>query len=63
MMKINPFRSFWMGGYECTDKMNYYGHRVDFLKLTGHLELIDEDYKMLAPFRYKPFGKAYDGAK
>jgi len=53
MIEINPFRSFWMGGYECTDKMNYYGHRVDFIKLTGHLELIDQDYQMLEPFKIK----------
>lgn len=46
----NPFRSFWMGGFECTDKINYYKQRVDFLKITGHLQLIDQDYRQLAPF-------------
>lgn len=46
----SPFRSFWWGGYECTDQLNAYGHRVDFLPLTGHLQLIDEDYTAQAPF-------------
>ena len=45
-----PFRSFWWGGYECTDQLNAFGHRVDFLPLTGHLQLINEDYAALAPF-------------
>ena len=46
----SPFRSFWWGGYECTDQLNAFGHRVDFLPLTGHLQLIDEDYTAQAPF-------------
>ena len=43
----NPFKSFWMGGYECTDQLNTHGDRVDFLKITSHLNFIREDYKML----------------
>lgn len=50
MNQINPFKSFWMAGYECTDKLNAFGNRVDFLNITGHIELIDEDYKSLHPF-------------
>ena len=46
----NPFRSFWWGGYECTDQLNAFGNRVDFLPLTGHLQLIDEDYAAQKPF-------------
>ncbi|GAB2962401.1 family 1 glycosylhydrolase [Hymenobacter coalescens] len=46
----SPFRSFWMGGYECTDQQNCFGHRVDFLHLTGHYQLLDEDYQRLQPF-------------
>ena len=46
----NPFSSFWMAGFECTDKLNAFGNRVDFLNETGHLEKLDEDYKLLAPF-------------
>ena len=37
-----------MGGFECTDQLNAFGHRVDFLKITGHLERMDEDYRDLA---------------
>ena len=32
-MHENPFASFWMGGYECTDKLNAFGYRVDLLPL------------------------------
>ena len=49
----SPFRSFWWGGYECTDQLNAFGHRVDFLPLTGHLPLINEDYAALAPFQVR----------
>jgi hypothetical protein len=49
----SPFRSFWMGGFECTDKLNAFGERVDFLPLTGHLKLLDSDYRNLAPFNIK----------
>jgi len=46
----SPFRSFWMGGYECTDKLNAWGNRVDFLEITGHLQRIDEDYQDIQEF-------------
>ncbi|TGD81777.1 amine oxidase [Hymenobacter wooponensis] len=46
----SPFKSFWMGGFECTDQLNAFGHRVDFLPLTGHLPLLDEDYTRLQDF-------------
>lgn len=46
----NPFHSFWMAGYECTDKLNAWGNRVDFLHVTGHLQRIDEDYESLHQF-------------
>ncbi len=36
-----------MAGFECTDKLNAFGHRVDFLPLTGHLELLDQDYRAI----------------
>lgn len=49
-MLTNPFSSFWMAGYECTDKLNAFGNRVDFLNETGHLELIDQDYRSLSQF-------------
>ncbi|WP_138993429.1 amine oxidase [Larkinella sp. C7] len=48
--RSNPFQSFWMGGYECTDQLNAWGNRVDFLHITGHLQRIDDDYRNLDPF-------------
>lgn len=47
----NPFQSFWMAGFECTDKLNAFGNRVDFLQLTGHLQLLEQDYQNLKPFQ------------
>lgn len=49
----NPFRSFWMGGYECTDQLNVHGDRVDFLHVTGHLHQIREDYGLMKEFNIK----------
>ncbi|WP_373331423.1 amine oxidase [Salmonirosea aquatica] len=50
-MKINnPFRSFWMGGYECTDQLNVHGNRVDFLHVNSHFEYLREDYALLGRF-------------
>ncbi|MDN3550204.1 amine oxidase [Mucilaginibacter aquaedulcis] len=46
----NPFKSFWMGGFECADHLNAFGNRVDFLELTNHLRNIESDYKNLAEF-------------
>ncbi len=39
-----------MGGFECTDKLNAFGNRVDFLPLTGHLNLLHTDYLNLELF-------------
>lgn len=47
------FRSFWMGGYECTDQLNCFGNRVDFLKVTGHDQMAKEDYDQLSPFNIR----------
>src|SRR4051812_28922038 len=49
----DPFSSFWMAGFECTDKLNAFGNRVDFLTLTGHLQMMDEDYRQLSLFNIK----------
>lgn len=46
----NPFQSFWMGGFECTDQLNITGNRVDLLNVTRHLELLNEDYARLRAF-------------
>ncbi len=51
--KTNPFNSFWMAGYECSDQLNASGKRVDFINITGHLQLIDRDYKNLSLFDIK----------
>jgi len=48
-MNDSPFSSFWMAGYECSDQLNHYGDRVDLLKLTGHIEKVEQDYQLLAP--------------
>ena len=49
----NPFKSFWMAGFECTDKLNVFGKRVDFLNTTGHLQMLAEDYDNLKVFKIK----------
>jgi beta-glucosidase/6-phospho-beta-glucosidase/beta-galactosidase len=46
----NTFKSFWMGGYECSDQLNCFGNRVDLLAETRHLENIHEDYQRLQEF-------------
>jgi hypothetical protein len=46
----NPFRSFWMGGFECADQLNKAGVRVDLLTTTRHLEFLNEDYVRLKVF-------------
>ena len=47
----NPFHSFWMAGYECADHLNFFGTRVDLINNSGHLHLIDTDYKNLSLFK------------
>ncbi|MBA3648047.1 MAG: amine oxidase [Chitinophagales bacterium] len=49
----NPFASFWMAGFECADHLNAFGNRIDLLKLTDHLSLINEDYQRLSQFNIK----------
>lgn len=49
----NPFKSFWIAGFECTDQINAFGNRVDFLEITGHLSMLDDDYKNLSIFGMK----------
>lgn len=46
-LKKNLFKSFWMGGFECTDLVNCFGQRVDLLKETDHLNQLRSDYEML----------------
>ena len=49
----SPFHSFWMGGFECSDKLNAFGHRVDLINESGHLQLLEQDYCNLATFNMK----------
>lgn len=44
----NPFKTFWMGGFECADQQNAFGNRVDLAVQTGHLDHAEEDYRKLA---------------
>lgn len=46
-LPVNPFKSFWMGGFECADHLNAAGERVDFLNITHHLTKLAEDYNLL----------------
>ena len=39
-----------MAGYECADQLNAFGHRVDLLTDTGHLDRLADDYADLKPF-------------
>ena len=52
-MTKNPFRSFWWAGFECTDQMNCFGNRVDFLTITGHAALLDHDYELIKQFNLR----------
>ena len=53
MHPSSPFASFWWGGFECTDQLNCFGERVDFLPLTGHLQLLEADYAALPPLNIR----------
>ncbi|WP_097127061.1 glycoside hydrolase family 1 protein [Spirosoma fluviale] len=50
---LNPFQSFWWGGYECSDQQNCFGNRVDLLRASGHLQLLNEDYALLHSFNIR----------
>lgn len=52
-MLSSPFRSFWMGGYECADHLNTHGDRVNLLEITGHIPNIEQDYELLRRFNIK----------
>jgi len=48
MTAPNPFKSFWMAGFECADHLNKKGVRQDMLGVTRHVELVASDYKRVA---------------
>ncbi len=43
----SPFRSFWMGGFECATHRRHDGHRLDCVASTRHDEFALEDYRRL----------------
>ena len=49
----NPFKSFWLAGYECSDQLNAFGNRVDLLTETGHLQQLQQDYSLLKDFNIR----------
>lgn len=44
---MHPFKTFFIGGYECADMVNNTGNRVNLLQATFHDTHIDEDYRLL----------------
>jgi beta-glucosidase/6-phospho-beta-glucosidase/beta-galactosidase len=49
----SPFKTFWMAGFECSDQLNASGDRVDLLEMSGHLDLIREDYSRVSSLGIK----------
>lgn len=49
----NPFWSFWMAGFECSDQLNVHGDRVDMIQLTSHHYMLDQDYDQLRQFNMR----------
>src|ERR1051325_5544366 len=49
MSPANPlFRSFWMGGFECSSHINAHGVRLDMTAAVGHDVCASADYRRLA---------------
>jgi hypothetical protein len=42
------FRSFFLGGFECSSHRRFDGQRLDLLAATGHERLVVEDYRLLS---------------
>lgn len=47
MDSAHPFRSFFMGGFECATHRRRDGRRLDLLKSTAHDQLAEGDYRRL----------------
>ncbi len=45
---MNPFKSYFIGGFECADHINRSGVRVNLHKETQHDIRVEEDYQLLA---------------
>ena len=50
---MSPFKSYFMGGFECADHINRSGARVNLLVETQHDLRVDEDYQLLAALNIK----------
>lgn len=50
---MQPFKTFFIGGYECADLINKFGNRIDLLRLTGHDTHVLEDYQRLSAMGIK----------
>lgn len=50
---MQPFRTFFIGGYECADLINKFGQRIDLLQLSGHDTHVLEDYQRLSQMGIK----------
>lgn len=44
------FRSYFMGGFECSTHLNYQRRRIDVIKATGHDTFAEADYRRLINF-------------
>ncbi|KAF5057508.1 hypothetical protein DSECCO2_356050 [anaerobic digester metagenome] len=44
----NPFKTFFMGGFECADHLNRRGERINLLKETQHNFRVEQDYQLLS---------------
>ena len=44
---MQPFNSFFWGGFECADHINRSGDRINLLVETGHDQRVKEDYVLL----------------
>ena len=43
-MSENPFKSFFMGGFECSSHRDHRGRRLDLIAATRHDEFAEKDY-------------------
>ena len=50
---MEPFTTFFMGGYECADHINRSGERINLLKETQHDIRFSDDYEALAAIGIK----------
>ena len=51
LSEAQPFRSFFLGGFECSTHRRRDGRRLDLLAATKHSRLVVEDYQALARHR------------